>query len=179
MDKHKKDKKKTEKINVKDLQKKSEEYLNGWQRAQADYQNLQRETEIKKREWIQLANANLLEELLPIYDNYKLAMAHIPENQKKTDWIIGIIHIKNQLEKFLKDYGIEEIKTVGEKFDVNLHEAVALQSTDNSQLSVNKEENKEKENKDLKEKDEQIIKEEVRAGYKLHGKVIYPAKVIV
>lgn len=170
MDKHKKDKH-SKKNDVVELQKKSAEYLNGWQRAQADYQNLQRETEIKKREWIQLANASLLEELLPIYDNYKLAMTHIPADQKKSDWIIGIIHIKNQLEKFLKDYGIEEIKTVGEKFDVNLHEAVAEQPTSSSQQSANK-------GKEVEEK-EDIIKKEVRAGYKLHGKVIYPAKVII
>jgi len=170
-----KDKKKLEKIDVKDLQKKSEEYLNGWQRAQADYQNLQKETDARKKDWIQMANAGLLEELLPIYDNFKLAMAHIPEDQRQVDWIVGVAHIKNQLEKFLNDNGIEEIKTVGEKFDVNVHEAVASREAISPQLSA--EERKEEGKKD--KKDEQIIKKEVRAGYKLYGKVIYPAKVIL
>jgi len=168
MDQHKKNKKQKE-INVKELQKKSEEYLNGWKRAQADYQNLQKETEINKKKWIQMASAGLLEELLPIYDNFKLAIKHIPQEQMKLDWVIGIVHIKNQLEKILNDNGIEEIKTVGEKFDVELHEAVARQEQDKDQQSTV---DNNKDNND-------IIQKEIRAGYKLNGKVLYPAKVIV
>ena len=168
MDQHKKNKKQKE-INVKELQKKSEEYLNGWKRAQADYQNLQKETEINKKKWIQMASAGLLEELLPIYDNFKLAIKHIPQEQMKLDWVIGIVHIKNQLEKILNDNGIEEIKTVGEKFDVELHEAVARQEQDKDQQSTG---DNNKDNND-------IIQKEIRAGYKLNGKVLYPAKVIV
>ncbi len=167
MDQHKKNKKQKD-INIKELEKKTQEYLDGWKRAQADYQNLQRETEVNRKKWIQMANAGLLEELLPIYDNFKLAIKHIPEEQKKLDWVIGIIHIKNQLEKILNDNGIEEIKTVGEKFDVELHEAVARQEDNKS--SQMKENNKENSN---------IIQKEIRAGYKLNGKVLYPAKVIL
>ncbi len=168
MDQHKKNKK-IKNINVNELEKKTQEYLAGWKRAQADYQNLQRETEANRKKWIQMANASLLEELLPIYDNFKLAIKHIPEEQRKLDWVVGIMHIKNQLEKILNDNGIEEIKTVGEKFDVELHEAVARQDGDNSKQM--------KENSDKNSND--IIQEEIRAGYKLNGKVLYPAKVII
>lgn len=152
---------------IEELRAKCEEYLNGWKRAQADYHNLEREIDQKKSEWIKMANADLLAQLLPIYDNLKLALKHVPEEQKKSDWVVGIEHIKNQLNKLLEENGVEEIKTVGEKFNPELHEAVSVAKSD-------------KHKKEAGQVDKGgLIKEEVRPGYKLSGKVFYPAKVIV
>ncbi len=152
---------------IEELRAKCEEYLNGWKRAQADYHNLEREIDQKKSEWIKMANADLLAQLLPIYDNLKLALKHVPEEQKKSDWVVGIEHIKNQLSKLLEENGIEEIKTIGEKFNPELHEAVSVVKSD-------------KHKKETGQIDKGgLIKEEVRPGYKLNGKVLYPAKVIV
>ncbi len=155
---------------IADLEAKCEEYLNGWRRAQADYHNLQQEIERRKAEWIKMANADLLMELLPIYDNLKLALKHVPEKEKKSEWVIGVEHIKNQLSKLLEEHGVEEIETVGKVFDPHLHEAVSV--ADEKETEKDKREDKEK-------KERLVIKDEVRAGYKLNGKLLYPAKVIV
>ena len=152
---------------IEELRAKCEEYLNGWKRAQADYHNLEREISQRKSEWIKMANADLLIQLLPIYDNLKLALRHVPDEQKKSDWVIGIEHIKNQLNKLLEENGVEEIKTVGEKFNPELHEAVSVAKSG-------------KQKEGVKQPDKSgLIKEEMRPGYKLNGKVLYPAKVVV
>ncbi len=141
---------------IEELKEKCNEYLSGWQRAKADYENLRKETEKKMSELVNLAKADFLSELVPILDNFTKAVNHVPEDQENKDWVKGVFHIKKQLEDFLARNGLEKIKTIGEKFDHNLHEAVG---------------------KEQGEKD--IILKEVNSGYKLNGKVIIPAKVIV
>lgn len=149
-------------INADDLalaQKKADEYLEGWKRAKADYLNYKKETEKRQEELIQFANAALIAELLPIIDNFKLALRHLPADAAGTEWGVGMGHIKKQFDDFLKQLGIVEIKTVGEKFDHNVHEAVAHEVK--------------------KEFAADVIFDEVKPGYTLHGKVISPAKVKV
>lgn len=141
------------------LAAKADEYLNGWKRAKADYLNFKKQTENHQRETIQYANAALIAELIPIYNNLKLALENKPEELKDNDWIRGVELIKNQFNEFFKQLGIEEIKTVGEKFNPEMHEAVEIV-----------------EEKDFKP---DTIFEQVSAGYTLHGKVINPAKVRV
>lgn len=140
-------------------QQKMEEYMNGWKRAKADYLNLKRESEKKEQELVQFANAGLILQLLPVYDNFKLAWKHIPNEQVKVEWVIGIEHIKKQFGDILKNLGIEEIKTVGESFNPELHEAVAKEKKDGLKTDV--------------------VFEEVKSGYTLFGKVLEPAKVKV
>lgn len=140
-------------------EEKAKEYLAGWQRAKADYDNLQKDVVRQKTEYVKFANANLLMELLPVYDNFKIAFKSIPEEQKQNSWVVGFDHIKNQLWKLLEDNGVKEIKTIGENFDPEKHEAV--ESIDD---------------KDAKE--DEIIKE-IKAGYLWHDKVIQAAKVTV
>jgi len=151
-----KDKKIKSNKELEDLKQKCDEYLAGWQRAKADYENLKKETEMKMGELSGFVKAGLLSDLIPILDNFSKAVEHVPEEQKNEGWVVGIFHIKKQMEDFLNTHGLEKIKTVGEKFDHNLHDAVG---------------------KEEGEKD--IILKEVSSGYKLNGQVIMPAKVIV
>lgn len=144
---------------LKMLQDKCDEYLNGWKRAKADYLNLKKETEKRQGELIQFANAGLLAQLIPIYDHFKKAFEHVPKKEKEASWVIGLEQIYRQMETFLNNLGIEEIKTVGKIFDPNLHEAVSK--------------------KKVKGKKENEVVEEVKPGYTLHGKTLYPAKVII
>jgi len=141
------------------VQKKAEEYLSGWKRAKADYLNLKKDHEKHQAELIQFANAALLVQLLPIFDHYKLAIKHIPSEHEKTDWARGFIHVKKQIEEFLKNLGIEEIKTIGEKFNPEYHEAVSHEEKEGFEPET--------------------IFEEAQAGYVLYGKVIKPEKVKV
>jgi len=139
--------------------KKAEEYLDGWKRAKADYLNFKKDTEKRQIEIIQFANAALVAELLPVFDHFKLALKHAPKDQEKLDWVKGFFHIKKQFDDFLNSLGIEEIKTIGEKFNPEIHEAVSHEEKEGFRSDV--------------------IFEEVKSGYTLHGKVIYPAKVKV
>jgi len=141
------------------LEKQNQEHLAGWQRARADYSNLQKDMERRQREMIEFANATTVAEILPIYNHLKLALKHVPSGQEESDFVKGIEQIKKQFMDFLKKFNIEEIKTVGEKFDPNLHEAIDCQEKEGC-------------------KDGEIY-EEVAAGYMLGDKVIEPAKVKV
>jgi len=141
---------------IKELKAKCDEYLSGWQRSKADYVNLQKEMEEKISDVSSYAKSSLLTEIIPILDNFTKAVEHVPEDQKNEDWVVGIFHIKKQLEEFLNNNGLEKIETVGQKFDHNLHEAVGQEKG---------------------EKD--VVLKDVSSGYKLNGKVVIPAKVIV
>lgn len=141
------------------LQKQAEDNLAGWQRAQADYANLKKETEKRGREIFEIANAAFMAEVLPVYNHFKLALNHIPEEQKNLDWIKGICQIQKQFQDFLKKYGIKEIQTVGEKFDSNFHEALVHEEKQGFEPET--------------------VFEEVMPGYTLGDKVLNPAKVKV
>jgi molecular chaperone GrpE len=141
------------------ISKKAADYLNGWKRAKADYLNFKKETEGRQKEIIQFANAALLAELIPIFDHFKLALDHVPKPEREKDWVRGFDHIKKQFEDFLQSLGIVAIKTRGEKFNPEFHEAVAHEKKKNFKTD--------------------IIFAEVKPGYTLHGKVISPAKVKV
>ncbi|MDP2683771.1 MAG: nucleotide exchange factor GrpE [bacterium] len=159
-DKTMEDKKETKKSELEVCKEKMEEYLNGWKRAKADYSNQKKDFEKKEKEIVQFANATLILEIMPIYDNFKLAWKHIPEDHKKNDdWLKGIEAIKKQFTELLKKLGLEEIPTEGEKFDPEIHEAVAKEKAEG--------------------KESGIILEEMKAGYKLYDKVLEPAKVKV
>ena len=141
------------------LKEQSQEYLSGWQRARADYSNFQKEVEKRQKEMIEFANAATVAEVLPIYNHLKLALKHVPEGQGESDFVKGIEQIRKQFMEFLKKFGIEEIRTVGEQFDPSLHEAVDCQEKDGCK--------------------EGMIYEEVSAGYVMGDKVLEPAKVKV
>lgn len=141
-----------------DLQKKCEEYLAGWKRANADYQNLQKETMKQMDEFRKYANEDMLMQLLPLADYFKHAFAQIPEKEQNSPWLTGIKHIQNYFNKILQDNGVEEIKALGEKFDPAMHEIVAEEESD--------------------QEEGKIIKVN-QAGFTLQGKVIRPAKVII
>ncbi|MBT5337917.1 nucleotide exchange factor GrpE [Candidatus Falkowbacteria bacterium] len=152
------------------LEQQSVEYLDGWKRAQADYQNLIKESEEKRKEYVKYANANLIVELLPILDNFKTAFNQIPENDKDSPWVVGFGYIKKQLEDFLQQNGVECIKTVGEQFDPSLHEAVENNVGTDCDPSATPNETS---------ADEGEIIKEIRSGYTLNNKVVQVAKVIV
>lgn len=137
------------------LKKQAQEYLNGWKRAKADYLNREREIEKEKIEWIKFANLELILNLLPILDSFDQSAKNLSDNLKNDEWVKGILKIKEQFENFLKAQGVERIKTIGEKFNPEFHEAVE------------------------KRGDKNEIIEEIRAGYTMHGNIIRVAKVII
>ena len=142
-----------------DCQKKRDEYLAGWQRARADFLNHKKEEVARMEELLKFSNLELILKILPILDNFNLAEKKIPENLEKEENVKGILQIKKQILDFLKQYGIEEMETIGKKFDPNFHDA--------------------KEMMEVKNKDSGIILEEIQKGYTIQGQVLRPAKVKV
>jgi molecular chaperone GrpE len=138
--------------------KRSEEYLNNWKRAMADFANYKKRQSELFAELVNSASQEIILEILPIYDTFSLAIKHIPDGLKDEDWTKGVIQLKIQLEDLLKTKGLEEIKSTGEKFNPEIHEAVEMIES---------------------EKPEGEILEEVQKGYKLNGMVIRSAKVKV
>ena len=132
------------------------EYLAGWQRAKADYINLEKRVEQEKAEWIKFANSGLICELLLILDCFESALKHTPVGGQATD--DGVRHLYNKLKTILKNEGLEEIKSLNEKFNPELHEVVEEVESD---------------------KEKGTIVEEVQKGYKLHNKIIRHSKVKV
>lgn len=129
------------------------ELLAGWQRSKADYSNLQKETDKRIIAFREYAEEELLIELFPLVDYFKHAFKKVPEVEQESDWLQGIKHIQDYLNKVLKENGVTEIETVGKEFDPEQHEVV----------------------KGIKGK----IVEEVETGFKLHQKIIKPAKVVL
>lgn len=142
-----------------DFEVQAKENLAGWQKALADYQNLQKEMDKRLSGMNDFVSVSLILELLPIFDNYQVAITHIPEDQKESSWAVGLEHILKMWESFLQDHGVTKIDTLGKVFDPNLHESVGQVSDE--------------------DKDDQMIVEEKLAGYRLQDKVIRPAKVII
>lgn len=146
----KKDKKKE---NKKDYKKLAEEYLNGWKRAKADYDNLVKRGNFEREESSKFACEQFIVGLLPVVDNFGHAINHCPEKLEKNEWVQGVLYIRKQLEDLLKQYDVEEYGKVGDKFDPNLHEAV--------------------------EGEGDYIEEVKVVGYKMYDKVIRLARVSV
>lgn len=138
---------------IEKLEKKVQENLDGWKRERADFINYKKGQEQVMGEFVKFANESLILQILPILDNFNLALKHLPEDLKENEWVKGVLHIKTQMEDILKNQGLEEIKAVGEKIDLEVHEVVG---GDN---------------------DGEIIAEEAQKGYRLHGKVVRAAKV--
>lgn len=149
---HEKLKKLEEKL--KKCQELKEEYLTGWQKAKADLINARKDDEKRNQEFAKFANFILISEILPVLDSFDLAL----KGKDDSDFAKGIILIKMQLEDVLKKYGLEPMKTIGEKSDLQFHEIVG------------EEESREESG---------VITEEAQKGYLLNGKVLRPAKVKV
>lgn len=150
---------------LQECQKLKDEYLAGWQRARADLLNYKKEEMERIGEFVKYADVGLIFKILPILDNFELA-AHqnFPsenlsgqEKERINQVIQGFLQIKAQLQDFLKNQGVEEIKCLGEKFDPNFQEIV--------------------EEIEVKDKKSGIVIEEIQKGYLLDGKILRPAKV--
>ena len=131
--------------------------MKGWQRARADFLNYKKEEAERMKKILEYANEDLVLKILPILDNFEKAEEEASNEFKNNQYFKGILQIKNQLQDFLKNQGVREIESLGKKFDPNLHEAV--------------------EEVEMKDKESNLVIEEVQKGYLLEDKLLRPAKV--
>lgn len=163
LDEKKETKEEPEKIKkeLEECRKRSDEYLNGWKRTQADFINYKKRQEESLEDWMIFCKTKIVNEMLPVLDTMETALKNkplTPGNESKK-WIEGMCKTAEQLAKVLKNEGLEEIKAEGEEFDPEIHEAVDVIPSE--------------------DKKDGTIAEVLQKGYKFQGKVIRTAKVRV
>ena len=141
---------------IKKLQDENIELKDKWQRALADYQNLERRTQTEISQKVSEKTNNLLLNFLNIYEDFLRAENSLSKEKINTDGIQAVI--KN-MESLLSENNIKPIDAIGEIFDPQIHEAVSIVE-DNSL-------------------DDGTITQEVSKGYISGKAILKPSKVIV
>jgi molecular chaperone GrpE len=140
------------------MKKQLVELTEALQRERADAENIRRRHSEEIINLRNLVKADVVEQLLPVIDNFERALKHVPKDLENNDFVKGVNSVVKQFEQTLSQMGVEKIKTIGEHFDPRLHEAVSM------------EEGKGK---------HEIVCEELQAGYKIGDNVIRHAMVRV
>jgi len=140
-----------------ELKDANEKYL----RVLAEEQNLIKRQSTEKDEFVKYANQEIISEFISVYDHLKLSIGSLPDNEKESAWVKGVEYTVKQFKDLLSVNGVEEIKSVGEKFNPAEMEAIDG-STSSPQGGAG----------------EKVAKE-IMPGYKLNGKVIRAARVTI
>jgi molecular chaperone GrpE len=106
------------------LQAQAKEYLEGWQRARAEFANYKKRVERDMKDTYQNASGDALKSILPIIDDFDRALANMPEELKDNPWVSGVSMIQRKFAKLLEDFGVTLIDPTGQPFDPNLHQAI-------------------------------------------------------
>jgi len=141
---------------IKKLQEENSDLKDKWQRALADYQNLERRTQVEISQRVSNKTNGLLLNFLNIYEDFIRAENSLSKDKINTDGIQAVI--KN-MENLLAENNIKSIDAVGEIFDPQFHEAVSIVVDDTL--------------------DDGTITQEVSKGYISGKAILKPSKVIV
>lgn len=129
-------------------------------RLQAELRNVRARAQREQREALQYAEAGFAKELLVVLDDLERAReAAAGETADLASAREGFRLVYEQFLKVLRDHKIEQIAAVGEPFDPDLHEALLQQPSDEYEPGV--------------------VLQEIARGYRMHGRVIRPARVVV
>ena len=109
--------------------KEKEDIFTRLQRALADYQNLKKQNEAEKMEWVRFANGKLLLDLIEVLDNLERAVHSVPESILQSEWYKGFVLAKTSLDTLIKKEGLERMNCVQKPFDPTLHEAILYQES--------------------------------------------------
>lgn len=141
-----------------ELAEQKEKYL----RLYAEFENYKRMVQKEREELINYANEKLIKDLLPVIDNFELAIKH-SSGEDSSKWIESMRQgVENTLKEFLRileKYGVKPIDSVGQVFNPEIHHAVTTVETE--------------------EKEENIVVEELRKGYYYKDKLLREPLVAV
>ena len=138
---------------LKKCEQERKEYLDGWQRAKADYINYKKDEGKRFEDLAKFVVGSLIQELFPVLDSFELALLHGTAQETEK----GVLLIRSQLMDVLKKRGMEEIAVKpGDEFNPEKHESIGEVESD---VSAGK------------------VAEVVQKGYALAGRVIRPARV--
>jgi len=146
---------------LKACQEEKQEYLDGWQRAKADYANSKKEEEDNRSRIYKNCRLEMIDDLLPTLDSFDMAFLN-KDSWEAVDknWRVGVEYIHSQLLSVLDKYDVKQIGQVGEEFNPELHHSVETVETDDPS------------------EDHKVI-EVLQKGYQMGDEVIRPARVKV
>ncbi len=128
-------------------------------RSQADFDNFKKRATREKEEAIKYANSSLLERLIAIVDNFELGLSAAKSESEESPIYSGMSMVLKQLSDFLADNGLQPIDAEGQKFDPNLHEAIAHEPSESVP--------------------EGVVLRQMRRGYRLKDRLLRPSSVVV
>lgn len=147
---------------IRDLEARAAKADENWEkflRQAAEIENYKKRAAREKTDAIKFANEGLLEKIVPILDNFEMALAATASEASAQSLQTGVSMIYNQLKSVVTEAGLEGIEAAGRPFDPNLHEAVSQQET-------------------TEVPDGQVL-QQLRRGYKLRERLVRPATVVV
>ena len=148
-----------EESKIQELENHVSDLSNRLLRAQADYENFRRRSREEKEAAAKYRAQSLVEQLLPVLDNFDRALMIKPESEEAKSLLQGMEMVHRQLQEALIKEGVEIIQTIGQKFDPHLHQAIMQVESD--------------------EYESNHVVEELQKGYKLKDRVVRPAMVKV
>lgn len=112
---------------LKNCEKEKMAYLEGWQRAKADFINFRNDEAKRFEDMARFVTVELIREFLPVLDSFDLSINHgLPQDVER-----GILLIRSQFEEVLKRRGLQQIKvSAGEQFDPEKHESIGEMESD-------------------------------------------------
>ena len=139
----------------------ADEFQNLYLRTAADLDNYKKRAAREKQDAIKYATESLLQKLIPVLDNFEMALAaaNVQQGASVQSLQTGVNMIHQQLRGALADSGLEEINALNKPFDPNLHEAVSQQ--ENGEVP------------------EGHVLQQLRKGFKLRDRLLRPATVVV
>ncbi len=140
-------------------QSEAAEYLDGWQRARAEFANYKKRMDKEAEEARARISGEVITRYLGVLDDLERALARAPEEEACQEWVSGIELIRQKLVALLDAEGVETIVAEGERFDPMLHEAISYE--------------------DSEDHEEGSVIEVTQRGYKLGERVLRPAMVRV
>jgi molecular chaperone GrpE len=144
---------------LEEAEAKAAEYLDGWQRARAEFANARKRLEKGQANAYANAGVDFVSKLLPVLDDFKRALDSAPPEIVEDPWFEGLDLVHRKIQSMLEAMDVQAIEAVGQPFDPTLHEALALREADGVESG--------------------IVVEELQTGYQLGDRVIRPALVNV
>ena len=141
------------------LQSQAKDYLDGWQRARAEFANYKKRVDREMAEARQRAAADILVGYLSVADDLERALKDRPDSGEAASWAEGIELIHRKVKTILDSERVERIPAEGEMFDPTLHEALSHEESE--------------------EFEEGRIIDVIQQGYRLGDRVLRPALVRV
>ncbi|MBM3188108.1 MAG: nucleotide exchange factor GrpE [Chloroflexi bacterium] len=138
---------------------KADEYLDRYRRSVAELANYRKRIERDREQDALRFRTDVMASILPILDDFQLAIENIPDEYDGQGWVEGITLIERKLMRLLESYEVAPIQAVGEPFDPRHHEAFAREQSD--------------------EYPEGTVTQELRKGYLLGDRVLRPTLVKV